>query len=407
MQTPKITTLVAVLLALTVPAVGQAVYVLRLPGTNVTEGFYLPSAEYTAGSSAATNPRVPVLGLPHFFGGAAAPTVFPGQGGHAIDQQTGRMISSDGFQIWEEPHPRYPVPFTANPPIPAPVLTPPSTGAVNPIMGLGADPSRGAVWMVDYYGFQPFASAYPHGALGGLVIPTFAHSQFTGIAYEPSTGTLWLCDIQGCVYNCDILGNPIGAQPVACVPATLKGIAVNTTNGPGSVPAPACSAQVGGFHIIVTDGVALYDALSGANRALTPGVTGAYGLAYSSDVQYSFGGSPWVGSGMVPRTRINGPAINTGTRWLRLEGAMPSTTAFFLYDLCPLATPVPCGLGALRVFGGFITLPTDTAGVANLALPLAGVPAGAQFSFQWAFADSAQPCGVVFTDAATLTIGLP
>ena len=87
MQTPKITTLVAVLLALAVPAMGQAVYVLRLPGTNVTEGFYLPSAEYTAGSSAATNPRVPVLNLPHFFAGAVSPTAFPGQGGHAIDQQ--------------------------------------------------------------------------------------------------------------------------------------------------------------------------------------------------------------------------------------------------------------------------------------------------------------------------------
>ncbi len=381
---------------------GQAVYVLRDPGLAVSEGYYLPSAQYPTGANAA-NPHVPTLGLPHFFGGAAAPALLPGQGGHAIDQQTGRMISSDGLQIWEEPHPRYPVPFVPNPPIPAPVIT----SATSPLTGLGADSTHGVVWMCDVNGFQPFATAWPHAAVGGVVAPAFPHSQFTGIAYDTATGTIWLCDIQGCVYNCTVFGAPIGAQPVACVPASLKGIVVNGTNGVGSVPPPGCSTQIGGLQVLVTDGVDLFDALSGANFPLaTPG--NCYGLAYSADGQYSFGGSPWVASGMLPSTRLARPATNAGPVPLRLAGALPGGTAHLLWAPCPLTAPLPCGLGAVRVWGGgIVTVPIDAVGRAQVMLPLGGIPAGIQFTTQWAFGDPAQPCGWVLSDAMTITVGLP
>ena len=78
----------------------------------------------------------------------------------------------------------------------------------------------------------------------------------------------------------------------------------------GAIAPPACSTQVGGFRILTTDGARLYDALSGASFALG-GAGDAYGLAYSSDGQFSFGGSPWVGSGLLPAIRTRGPAINT------------------------------------------------------------------------------------------------
>jgi hypothetical protein len=389
------------LLVVTTSASAQVAYVLRMPGTVGTEGHYLPSAQYPAGANSGS-PYVPTLALPHFSSGAVLPAILSGQGGHAIDQHTGRMISSDGLQIWEEPHPSYPATFAPNPPVPAPLIT--TIGS--PLMGLGADSTHGVVWMCDVNGFQPFTSAWPHAAVGGAVTPGFAHSQFTGIAFETSTGTLWLSDIQGCIYHCTVTGAAIGTQPVNCVPASLKGIAVNSTRGPGSILPPACSTQNRRFRIITTDGIKLIDALWGTSYPL--GTVGdAYGLAYSSDGQFSFGGSPWVGSGVLPAIRTPGPVINIASLPCRLDGAMPGATAFLLYGACPLPVPVACGLGAVRVFDGYVAAPINATGSAQLSIPIAGAPAGVQFTLQWAFSDPLQPCGWVFTDALTLTVGLP
>ena len=91
----------------------------------------------------------------------------------------------------------------------------------------------------------------------------------------------------------------------------------------------------------------------------------------------------------------------------RLDGAMPGATAFLLYGACPLPVPIACGLGAVRVFDGFVPEPINATGSAQLNIPIAGVPAGVQFTLQWVFKDPLQPCGWVFTDALTLTVGLP
>ena len=399
MKTSNLALLLA-LLVMSASVSAQVAYVLRMPGIGGTESHYLPSAQYPTGANS-TAPHVPTLALPYFSSGAATPTILSGQGGHAIDQQTRRVISSDGLRIWEEPHPRYPVPFVPNPPVAAPVIT----TAGSPVMGLAADSTHGVVWMCDVNGFQPFTSAWPHAAVGGPVTPGFGHSQFTGIAYETATGTLWLSDIQGCIYHCTVTGAAIGVQPVNCIAGNLKGIAVNSTKGSGAIAPPGCSTQIGGFRVLTTDGARLFDALTGVNYAL--GVAGdAYGLAYSSDGQFSFGGSPWVGSGLLPAIRTRGPAINTAALPCRLDGALPGGNAFLLYGSCPLAVPPACGLGFLRVFDGFVPAPINTFGSAQLNIPIGGAPAGVQFTLQWAFADPLQPCGWVFTDALTMTVGL-
>jgi len=370
------------------------------PGLLVTEGYYLPSAQYPTGANS-VSPHVPTLGLPYFFSGAVAQSI-AGQGGHAIDQQTNRMISSDGLRIWEEGHPGYSGSYTP----PAPVAAPGITTANSPIMGLSVDSTNGVLWMCDTNGFQAFDSTWPYAGVGGSVTPGFPHSQFTGIAYDPATGTLWLSDLQGCVYHCTVTGGAIGAQPVSCLPASLKGIAVNTTKGAGAIPPPACSTQIGGFRVITTDGNSLFDALSGVNYPL--GISGeAYGIAYSSDGQYSFGGSTWVGSGLVPSISTPGPTINTASLPCNLDGARPGGGAFLLYGTCPLSAPMVCGSGALRVFDGYFQTTINASGSAQWTLPLGALPAGAQFTLQWVFGDWTQPCFWVFSDALTVTVGLP
>ena len=228
------------LAAMTVSLSGQVAYVLRTPGPNVTDAFYLPSAQYPTGLG--VGPYVPAYPLPSFFGGAVPPAV-PGEGGHTISALPGgqtRMVSSDGLQLWEEAHPLYgggpPMPA-----IPAPFLTSPNYR----LTGLGADNGGGFIWMCDALGFMKFNSAWPYPPAAGsaLIIPSFPHSPFTGITWEPSTNSLWLCDIQGCIYNCDIYGGPIGPQPVACLPAQLIGIAANSTTGPFTIPPPAASTR--------------------------------------------------------------------------------------------------------------------------------------------------------------------
>ena len=118
MNITKTITLCLVLAATTAVVSGQAAYVLRTPAAAESEGFYLPSAQYPSGADS-TVAHVPTFNLPHFFSGAVAPPAGSGQGGHTVNQNTNRMLSTDGFHLWEEPHPRYPDPgFVPSAPVP-------------------------------------------------------------------------------------------------------------------------------------------------------------------------------------------------------------------------------------------------------------------------------------------------
>ena len=392
--------LTLIVAAVTAPLTGQVAYVLRTPGPNVTDAFYLPSAQYPTGLGVG-GAYVPSYPLPFFFGGGPIPPGTPGEGGHTIitaGAQT-RMISSDGLQIWEEAHPLYggPPPL---PPVPVPVLTSPNYR----LSGLGADNGGGFVWMCDAFSFRKFNSAWPYGAVGGVITPAFPHSQFTGITWEPSTNSLWLCDIQGCIYNCDFLGAPIGGQPVACLPGSLIGIAANSTTGPFTLAPPACSTQVAGFRIITTDGIQLFDALSGAAVPLG-GAPMGYGLAFSPDGQASHGGTPWWGSGVKPTISTAHPLTNLPGNQCRISGAMPGAPAELLFAPCPLP-----GLGwalcsgYVRQWGSRLPTTIDGTGRAFITIPPA-LPPGFQVTAQWAFYDPLQCGNTCLTDALTVTFG--
>jgi len=416
---------IVVLLALSLSVAGQVAYVVRTPSSSaVTEGFYLPTAQYAAGENS-LNPRVPTLNLPHFFSGAVEPTTSPtptflGQGGHAVNQVTGLMLSSDGFSIWEEPHPLYPQSSALLPPVSGPQglmwgypsFFPQISAYPPPIMGLSVDDGSNTLWMCDLVGFRSFGASYPYAPLSSpyvqltSLLNSFPQQQwFTGIAFDPASSSLWLCDNQGFVYHVDTLGNAIGAQPVASIAAPLKGIAVNSSTGTSAVPPPGCSTQqIGVFRVIATDGARLFDALTGASVSLAM-AGDAYGLAFSSDGQYSGGET----TGNTATLRISRPLITSvPSVLLHLNGAAPNQSVALAWGRCPKFPGFPFMGGNLRVDDGFITgLTTDWAGDAMVPIP-SGLPAGFQFTVQWAYQC---PCAGVLTwsltDALTLTFGMP
>lgn len=372
-------------------ASAQVVYVSKPAAPGVLQAVNLPTAEYPAGALAGP------LGIPYFGGGAAAPA-FPA-GGVAIDQNGPRIITTDGAQIWEEPHERYPMPFAPAPPVPAPVLT------AGPITGLTVDEAGALLYMCDTTSFQAFSAVYPYPPAGPVIAVPAPTSQISGIAHDSLTGNLWLCDVQGCVYEMTAAGAAIAPWPRNCIAAGLRGIAVNSTNGPGAFLPPACSTQVPGFHIVVTDGQNVYDGLAGGAIAVG-GAANAYGMAFGCDGQWSYGGAPWVGTGLLPVIRLARPFYNgAGNVDLILEGAPAGANVFMAYGLCSIGG-VPCGVGAFRVTSGAVPAVTDAFGRAIMPLPIGAAPPGVQFTTQWVFYDPAQPCGWAMSDAFTLTVGL-
>ena len=212
------------ILNLSNPAIGQIAYALRSPSAGMAEGFYLPTAAYPTGS-ASSNPYVPSPSLPHFFSGAVPGGL--GAGGHAIDEATMRVFSSDGRQVWEEDHELY---DSTGLPLMPPVAGPqglvyggytsffPLIAAYAPmIMGLSIDSQSGTLWMCDKQGFQAFSSTYPYLATGPYIsLPsggTLGQNWFTGIAYDSASDTLWLCDWSGQVHHVTTTGAVYGVLP--------------------------------------------------------------------------------------------------------------------------------------------------------------------------------------------------
>jgi hypothetical protein len=401
-------------------AAGQVTFTASIgmpPG--VPEISYLPTAAHPLGLSPSptTGALLPMAaGLPPLAGNLA--------GGMASDDRNGWIYTSNGQLITMDMNPHF-LPFGATlpPPVggPLPVPSPYATGFVN-VTGLAFDDQNGILWACDqanFWGmnplppFNPIVFPQPIPALGPPAV---------GLGFESSTGTLWACDVQGGIYHFTPGGAPFGAQPVAftaTVGAPLGGLAVATHNGPGALPAPACSTQIPGYHITVTDGIQLYDALNLAPPialGASPTAAGAYGHTYSSDFQVTrcdnavtpFPSASTCSSGLVPLTGLQAPAI-TGPgafNGIRLVNAPPVANAILLVDTCP---QLPCWYGLMMNPFTWTAVPTvtDAAGNAGFGFFAGGFPAGFQFSHQWAIQDPGSPLGYCFSNLSTETIGLP
>lgn len=381
----------AMLALVTASAIAQVAYVNPVGGA-VAGRVFLPSALVPGGGPA----PVPPFPLP-IFGACAGAAVLPIGGGMAVDQRNGFIYNTDGFCLTIDANPLYPAPGILPAPFPVFGLVTPNL----PITGLGFNANVPALLMSSPNAFQFRAPLPPYGPLGPVVaVPTLA--PITGCDYDPADNTIWLCDAAANVYHLTIGGLPIGPQPVAVVPIpgpaifpALTGLAINRSNGAASFPPPFCSTQLPGYHVLVTNGFLIADAL-GPNPFIPTGVPGpSYGLAFSSDCEIMPGsGAPTN----VANIGINRPAHNAFVAppmGVYLNGAFPAQLAILCFDLCPvpLAFPMPWG-GALSLDPATLIVSvtaTDAAGNAVVPIPAAGAPAGVQFSCQWVYGHPFNP----------------
>lgn len=408
------------ILAAIVPA--QVAYVVE-QGSGQAAAKYLPSAGYpNTADSARGSLDLPEFGNlpPAAITNAGAPV-----GGACIDQHTRAVYSCNGFTVQREAHPLYNVPG---------LTTSVGLGVYfpsNTITGMAVDSDGDVLYCVDDH----FLIAFDKNTMAPLHAADYLYwldqgDHLSGIGWESSTGTLWGCASNGEIYNFDTSGDPIGSQPRSTVSSagTLSGCAVNTSNGLNSQLLPSCSFQVVGYHIMVTDGINIYDAFSNGNGPLPANGNGtAHGLAYSSDGQLIPASSPCPLNGGA----VGNPSNGGGFASIRTDSVPTSGDPFgleltagpinhqcsLLFDYCPIqngGVALPTGdamyIWPLSLTVVIVPLMTDGFGQASLTLPpaLTGVaPAGFQFSYQWYFPDVSNPTLYgCFSDAMTVTWGL-
>ncbi len=343
-------------------------------------------------------------------------------GGMTIDQTTSTIYSSDGFLITMDTNPRF-VPFTGFFPVPGPAFPAPVVITGGPITGMAMDPTAGILWMTDGFGLGGYTPAPPYAPLVPAIALPFlgaAAAGLSGLDFEPSTGTFWACDPIGGIFNFFPGGAPVGPQPVAFTLAAgpLGGLAVNRSNGVGSVGIPFCSPQVPGFHICVTDGPTIYDALTAGAVIPNPASSGtpARGLAYSNDFQIAFGGvgCPSSGTAPIPGTIKATHTGAGGGNALMMVGGPPVTTTLLLYDICPIpgglfipASGETLWINPLSTTFMFATFLTDAVGTIMVPVSFTFAATGITFTLQWAVYDPAAPLGYCLTDAFQFISGLP
>lgn len=422
MKSQCITTTVffVLLLSLSGAVIGQVAYILRDSSVGNAEGFYLPSAQYPGGAALNLNPYVPTPNLPAFYSGASP--AGRGVGGYAINEVgMTQVFVSDGRRVWQEEHDVYGVNGWSIPPTAGPqgmllghtTFFSPTSSQRPMIMGLSVDHMTQTLWMCDRHGFRAFSSVYPYPAKGAYVplavsnqpslnpFPSLPIERLTGIAFDPADDTLWLCDWNGHVYHVTQSGTPLAILPPVSI-TKFTGIAVNSSNRVPSVLPPSCSGQTGGMRIIVTDGNVICDPLTGGFVQLSGGGA-SYGLAYSSDAQFSFGASGSNNASLnISRSFVSGAGVVD----LNLVGAGQNLTCYLLWGLCPSFPGQPAFSGGfIRVNDGYLALMSDGLGNAALTLPMNSLPAGLQLTFQWAYRVAQTTSVWALTDAMTITLG--
>lgn len=394
----------------------QVAHVLDTSFTGGAHDAYLPSAAYPLGGGT-------------FFGveplpASGALAIGPREGGMTINQKNGVVYCSDGVLVTFDNNPLH-LPFT--PPAPTPLPAPaPALGTGGPITGMALDTLGGILWMTDgptLQGFTPLPPFLPVTPLYNLPFATPGTVGLSGLDIDNATGTLWGCDPFGNIFNFTTAAVPIGLQPVSVVPLAagsggLGGLCVNRTNGAGAVTPPFCSTQQVGYHICVTDGPLIYDALVLINPPIaTPASAGtsARGLAMSCDHQIMKGAVicpstftfPVIG---MTKAAHRGPG---GGNAFRLVGGPPLTTALLLYDFCPIpgglfipASGEVLWLNPFSITFNFAPFTTNAVGSVTSPIGFSFAAAGIQYSMQWAIYDPLAPLGYCLSDGMCWTIGV-
>ncbi len=408
------------LLVAFVPA--QVAYVVEV-GSGSAAAKYLASAGYPTTSDSARGHldlpefgNLPVSGITN--NGATA-------GGAAIDQYNRAIYSCNGFTVQREAHPLYGEPG---------LTTAVGLGVYfpsNAITGLAVDSDSGVLYACDDHFLIAFnADTLVPNQGADYLYWLDQGDHLSGLGWEPTDGTLWAVATNGKVFNLDTAGDPIGSQPKSVVSsvATLTGLAINTSNGVGADQPPSCSFQVGGYHIMVTDGVNIYDAFANGMGGMPCNGNGtAHGLAYCSDGQLMPASSacplngPVVGNpglgGSFASIRNTAAATAGNPFGLELTGGPISAPCQILFDYCPIqggGVSLPTGdtLYIWPLSPSFISVPdmTDAFGIAEFDVPsfiTAPAQAGWQWTYQWYFPDASQPLLFgCFSDTMTVTWGL-
>lgn len=410
--------LLITLLVIQVNMDAQVAYTLET-GSGMAGACYLPTANYTIGGPSARG-RLPL----DEYGNLPTISGLPTQaGGMAIDQKTGTIYSTNGYVVQQEGHPYYLAPsitYSAGLSVYAP------SGTLN---GLAVDAKNNILYAVGNDHLLQF------DATTLLILSTPIHlswlnagTKLSGLGYDPDTGTLWACDLSGHVYEMMPDGTPVGPQPRSTVTTSspLRGLAINTSNGISAMSAPFCSFQVSGYHVLVTDGTGIRDAMNPIGWPLSIGGNNtAVGLAFCSDAQLIPASSAcplnaWA-IGVGGGSGGGGAAVGVGTglpftaaipNTIELNGAPSNAWAKLLVDLCPIQGGIALPTGDIAYVWALspttisFNMMTNAWGRASFAVPAFVVPPGLQVTVQWYFQDPSNPTLYgCFSDAAVLVAG--
>lgn len=378
------TTFVALLLTVAVltTASAQVAHVLSPAVFGHTTNAYLPSPAFVGGAPRSTDQ------LPDFWSASHPMPVFGG--GMAMNQISRRVLSSDGVMIWQESMHEFPPLSAPSPVAPAPFLL---AGPNSPrLTGMSVDPTGKRLFICDTVSFGVFDPVFPYPAISPPVMLPAPHSPFTGIAYDPSDDSLWLCDIQGGVYHVDITGAAIaGEYPINFIPAPLTGICVDRSAGPGAWSTTMPPTVAGGLpgmrpRVWVTDGANVYEAIGGSVTIGLGTLPVAYGMAFSADGQHSYGGSGGATQPFIRQDRPSANGFGLGTQILMetippLAGQNQLIALFYGWYPITGGGPLLGGTRRLSTSVAPIIFPITNLGSESVSIP--DLPAGLSLSFQY------------------------
>ncbi len=343
--------------------------------------------EFTGPAGACGYPTGPVLGAfptaAPFICPIAGPAPLP-LGDVAVDRIADTVFVTDGVIITEY--------TAAGAPVNGFIVA--GLGIVpGPLTGLGYDPLAGMLWITDGVFAAGILPPPPPGCAAPLVaVPAFplaAAGLVTDIAWDPLTGSLFMCDLGGAITNVFPGGapGPFGAFPAAAggcfgVAPGLQGIAVDTSGPPGV--------------LYVTDGLVVSYLLavgapapptfySSAPCSATPALLN--GLAFTArPINYGTGADT---TGLLPPVAgaIGQSWSGNGGFALTLTGSVPGSFARALYSvggpLCPAVPVLGLPLLIAPPINRLGTVPVSAVGFATVPASLATVPPGISVFTQW------------------------